>query len=103
LGLTGGLLLLEARFLRGLRFDRSGTGISRKFTPTSLGKWTVPAYLFVGSLALLAVVLPVLTVGHWMIQGTGGQEWARMAGALWASVSASAPAALLCGLLALPI
>lgn len=103
LGLTGALLLLEARFLRGLRFDRTGTGMARAITPARLGSWRAPAYLFVGLLAAVAVVLPVVTVGYWMLQGVGGQEWARMLRALWASVSASAPAALLCGLLALPV
>ena len=100
--LTGGVLVLEARLLRGLRFHRAGTGSHRVLSVHKLGRWRVPAYLFVGLLAFLSVGMPILTVGYWVTQG-GGAVWGDLGEALWGSVSASAPAAMLAAALALPM
>jgi iron(III) transport system permease protein len=54
--------------------------------------------------ALASVGLPVMTVGDWMADtAMSGVPWTRLGEALWASVSASAPAAGLAALLALPV
>jgi iron(III) transport system permease protein len=100
--LTGGVLFLEAHFLRGLRFYRSGSGPRRRASTLSLGKWKVAAYLFLGLTGLTAVGLPLITITYWM-GDTLGSTWSSLGSALWASVSASGPAAILASSLALPI
>lgn len=104
LALTAGVLLLEARLLSGLLFHRTGTGTRRRRTADALGAWRIPAYLYAGSIGFIAVGLPAWTVGYWMATAAqGASAWAGLATSLWDSVSASAPAALLAALLALPV
>jgi iron(III) transport system permease protein len=100
--LTATVLFLEARLLRGLLLHRTGSGTSRQAPPIKLGTWRWPSYLFVGAVAMASVGVPVLTVGYWMLEGTA-IPWAGLGDALWGSVSASGPAALLAGALALPL
>lgn len=103
--LTAGILLLEARLLRGLLFHRAGSGTSRQATLKRLGPWRWVGYLFGGGLGALTVGLPLLTIGYWMLRGWTNLPavWESLAPALWASVSASVPAALLAAVLALPL
>lgn len=100
--LTATVLFLEARLLRGLSLHRTGSGTSRQAPPVKLKAWRIPSYLFVGVVAMASVGVPVLTVGYWMLEGTV-VPWAGLGEALWGSVSASGPAALLAGALALPL
>lgn len=99
--LTSGVLFLEAHLLRGLQFHRTGSGPKRRASTIHLGVWQVPAYLFLGGIATVAVGIPVLTIIDWMGDAVG--MWASLGSSLWASVSASAPAAILATALALPI
>lgn len=100
LGLTGTVLLVEARLLRGLLMHRSGTGVSRKVRLVRLGRWRMVAYGIVALIAMASVMLPVVTVIYWM---TTGFNWGHLAEALWGSVSASAPAAVFACALAIPL
>ncbi len=104
LALTVAVLFLEARLLRGLLLHRTGSGPTRRTTPSRLGAWRWAGYAFGGGVALASVGLPVATVGYWMADtAAAGVPWGDLASSLWASVSASAPAAVLAALLALPI
>ncbi|MFQ5571085.1 MAG: ABC transporter permease [Rhodothermales bacterium] len=103
LAMTGGMLFLEARLLRGLLFHRTGAGAKRKAAPVTLGAWRFPAYGFVVVLSIVAIVLPVLTVAYWIGPGDGHEGWIDLGKALWSSVLASAPAAGLAVALALPL
>jgi iron(III) transport system permease protein len=104
LALTVAVLFLEARLLRGLLLHRTGSGSTRPTAPTRLGAWRWAGYAFGGGVAFASVGLPVATVGYWMADtAAAGVPWADLASSLWASVSASAPAAVLAALLALPI
>jgi iron(III) transport system permease protein len=104
LALTLAALLLEARLLRGLLLHRTGSGTARTARPFRLGAWRWAGYAFGGGVAAASVGLPVATVGDWMADtAAGGVPWGRLGEALWASVSASAPAAGLAALLALPV
>lgn len=105
LALTIAVLFLEARLLKGLLYHRTGTGTGRPATPIALGRWTLPAYGVVGSIALASVVIPVGTVTYWMASAAAGSgvPWSGLASALWDSFSASAPAAVLAAGLALPV
>lgn len=99
--LTVAVLFLEARLLKGLLLHRTGSGTSRQPSRLRLGPWKWPAYLFVGAVAIASVGVPVGTVGYWM--GDLAIPWSAMGEALWGSVSASVPAALLAAGLALPV
>ena len=104
LALTVAILFLEASLLRGLLLHRTGSGTARRAAPHELGAWRWAGYAFAGGLALASVGIPVATVGYWMADTvTTGLPWASLASSLWASVSASAPAAGLAALLATPI
>ncbi|MFO8098195.1 MAG: iron ABC transporter permease [Salinibacter sp.] len=104
LALTLAILFLEARLLRGLLLHRTGSGTARVASPHRLGAWRWAGYAFGGGVALASVGLPVVTVGDWMADTmAAGVPWTRLGEALWASVSASAPAAGLATLLALPV
>ncbi len=100
LGLTGMILLLEARLLWGLLLHRAGSGVGRKLQFVRLGSWRILAYSLIGLVTLASVIVPILTVLYWM---TTGFDWAHLGEALWGSVSASAPAALLASALAVPL
>lgn len=104
LALTVAVLFLEARLLRGLLLHRTGSGTARRTAPKRLGAWRWAGYAFGGGVALVSVGLPVGTVGYWMADTAAtGLPWEDLGTSLWASVAASAPAALLAALLALPI
>ena len=103
LALTGALLWGEARLLRGRRLHRAGTGMARRPRLQKLGAWQAPAWAFGGGLGFVAVGLPVVTVLYWLGRSAERGTWGDLFTALGDSVLASAPAAVLAGLLALPI
>lgn len=103
LALTAGLLALEARVLGAARFERGSA--ARTVPRVSLGAWTVPVLAGVVLVALVAVGLPLATMGFWLGRGAdaGAVDWSGVAEALVNSVSAAAPAAILAAALAVPI
>ncbi len=103
LAMTGSVLVVEARLLRGLLFHRTGAGMHRPARRLPLGRWRGPAYAFAGGLGFAAVGVPVLIVGYWMVRGGGDQPWSALGMSLWHSVLASAPAAVVAAALALPM
>ena len=104
LALTGAVLFLEARLLKGVLLHRTGTGTKRRATAWPLGTWQWASYGFIGGVALLSVGIPVGSVLYWMADtAASGLPWASLGASLWASVSASAPAAVVAALLALPV
>ena len=102
MALTVAVLFLEARLLRGLLLHRTGSGTRRSTVRMSLGPWKWPAYAFVAMVTLGAVGVPVATVFYWMEAGTN-LPWEALEAALTDSLSASVPAAVLAGGLALPL
>ncbi len=103
LALTTGALVLEYKLLKKAIFHRLGRGAAKAKTFLELGPWKVPAYTFVGVLFLIAIVLPVSSITFWLNQ----TAFASVAGELYQafshSVQASAPAAVLTTLMALPL
>jgi len=69
--LTGLVLYLEARVRGRSRYDRASVGAARQRRPIALGRWTVPALLFAGGVVGLALVMPLLVVVYWAIEGAG--------------------------------
>ncbi len=103
LALTGSLLYLEARLLRGSKFHRAGSGTTRQANPIALGVWSIPAYFYIGVLGLASVVAPTVTVGFWMLKGFKVSHLQDFLGALSGSLLASIPAAFLTAGLAIPL
>lgn len=103
LSLTGTLLVLEARLLKGRRFARTGIGTARQAARFTLGRWTVPAYGFLGVVTGASIVLPVTTVVYWLGRGTQRAPWLEVWSAFADSASAALPAAFLAAALAIPI
>lgn len=103
LGLTTAALVLEYKLLKKAIFHRLGRGVAKARKYMELGSWAIPAYGFVIVLFLVAVVMPVSSVVFWMnqasISGVAGDLW----DAFLNSFKASAPAAMLTTLLALPL
>ncbi|MEM9665509.1 MAG: iron ABC transporter permease [Bacteroidota bacterium] len=103
LSLTIGALVMEARLLRGLAFHRAGTGAVRPARRVQLGRMAYPAYAFMGLLLVASLILPLITIGYWVGADTAATSWGRLTEAMGRSLMASAPAAGLAGLLALPL
>ncbi|MFN3595815.1 MAG: ABC transporter permease [Rubricoccaceae bacterium] len=108
LALTGTLLWLEARLLRGRRFARAAGTARRTAPPAPLGRWRLPAYAFAGAVALFSIGLPLVTVSFWLLRADtpaalADGRWLALASALADSVRAALPAALLAALLAVPL
>ncbi len=101
--MTGFALVLEYKLLRGLSFYRTGTGSSKRAKTARLGIWKYPVYFFVSILMLASIILPVMTIIYWMMDGLDGFFWPNLWSALGSSVSASAPAAFLAATLAIPL
>ncbi|WP_372639030.1 ABC transporter permease [Fodinibius sp.] len=103
LALTTGALVLEYRLLKQAIFHRLGRGASRANTFLKLGPWAVPAYAFVIVLFLVSVLLPVSSIGFWFNEASLAAMAGNLFEAFLNSVKASAPAALLTTLMALPL
>jgi iron(III) transport system permease protein len=104
LALTVGALVVEAYLLKGMvvqsgerdRVDREGDLVDP-------GGWRWLGYGFAGAVAGVCVVLPVVSVLSWSSLSVVNEMWSELGVALWNSVRVSVPAALLAGLLAVPI
>ncbi|GEM87785.1 ABC transporter permease [Meiothermus granaticius] len=105
LALTGSLLLLEARLLRGLTLNRVGLGSARKQRSSALGGWRWPALGLVGLTLGAGLIVPLSTILYWVVRWPGDYRQALegVAQSLEHSAMASAPAALVAALLALPL
>jgi len=103
LGLTTGALVLEYKLLKKAIYHRLGRGVSKAKTYLDLGPWAIPAYTFVAIVTLGAVVLPVSSIVFWINQTAFASVSGDLFEAFLNSVKASAPAAVLTTLLALPL
>ncbi len=103
LTLTVFILILEYKLLKGLLFHRVGSGARRKTKVSKLGAWKWLAGGFVFSIAFVSLVVPVVTILFWIAQGVDPMVWDNLGRALGNSVTASAPAAVLSVLLAIPV
>lgn len=116
-GLAAVLLFLDHRSRDGRRYARTSVGCARARPVLRLGGWKIPALLFVGVIVLLALVIPAAGLMYWLWRGFN-QDWlvrdigptATNLGSLAAllqpafnSVVASASAAALAVLMALPV
>ena len=101
--LTGSLLYLEGRLLRGSKFHRAGSGTSRQANPISLGVWRIPTYMYLGALTLASIVAPTVTIGFWTLKGVDSSHMQDFFRALSGSFLVSTPAAFLSAAFAVPL
>ena len=101
--LTGSLLYMEGRLLRGSKFHRAGSGASHQASPISLGVWRIPTYMYLGALTLASIVAPTVTIGFWTLKGVDSYHMQDFFRALSGSFLVSTPAAFLTAALAVPL
>ena len=101
---TAGLLLAESRLRGRARYHRSGGGGTRAARAVELGAWTLPALALVLFVVGLAVVLPLSTIGFWLVRGlAAGEPLAFVLDATRNSLVASGLAAGLAVVASLPV
>ncbi len=111
------ILTLEWRVRGTNRYARVSVGVARRHPLVTLGKWRVPALLYMSSIVLVALVVPVSGLVYWLARGIQQDFAIRLAGGdggtieylsellmpALHSIAASAMGATLAILLALPI
>ncbi len=97
--LTVLVLIVEGRSRR--RTSRSSPGVARPTRPLRLGRWKLPALVYCTTVVGAFLVVPAVVLGYWLVRGLDRAE-VPIREAL-NSVSASALAAGVAALAALPI
>nr|WP_275404205.1 iron ABC transporter permease [Pseudonocardia acidicola] len=64
------LLLAELRLAGRARVARVGAGAARRLVAHPLGRWAVPAIAAMVLLVLLALGVPLFSLGYWLVTGT---------------------------------
>lgn len=101
--LTLVLVLAEARMRRRSRSWRSAAR-RRRPAVERLGRWTWPSLIGLAALVGLALVVPIVTVGWWLLRGlTQGQSLPLVGSVVVDTVAVGAVAALLAVVVALPV
>jgi iron(III) transport system permease protein len=101
---TAAVLVAVARLRGRGRYHRSGAGAARQPATVTLGRWRWPALAFCAVVVGLAVVVPVATIGFWLVRGiAGGETFGPVWGATLNSVAASGMAAGLAVLASIPV
>ncbi len=97
------LLLAEIR-LRGRRgYARNGRGAPRPVRPVGLRGLTAPVLLGLGVLVVLALGVPLASLGYWMARGAGADlDWHDLAATTGTTLALAAAAAVLTTAMALP-
>ena len=99
---TGGLLYLETKLLSQVTLHRAGHGTTRQLSLSRPHVWGFPAYLYLGILICLTVVVPAGAVFLWIFRGFDVTALGGLLEALVGSLSAAIPTGMLCALLAVP-
>lgn len=99
-----GIVGLEGLTRTRSRYYRSEQGAVRPSRTIRLGKWTWPALAFCGTVVLLALVVPTVVLGFWVVRGvTSGEPLLLLWGAARNSLYVSALAAVITVLASLPV
>jgi len=102
--LTFIILALEHRTRGQAAYYRGSAGVPRAQRRSRLGPWRWPAAAFCGSIAFLALGIPLLVTGYWLAQGWVAGESLLPNGAIIVnSVTASGMAAVVAVMAALPV
>ncbi len=97
------VVLLEGRLLGRAKLARVATGVARKGRSVRLGWWRPATYLYLTLLFGASLGLPAVVLTYWLTLSPPSIEPLRFAGVFMRSAAASAPAAVVAGLFALPI
>lgn len=100
---TGVLALMEARASGAMRMYRVGKGASRAMELVALGRWRIPALVFLAVLLSLGVVLPVVTLTGWAVNPTPSPIDMKHAESSWNAVVTSGLTAVIVALAAVPL
>ncbi len=98
------VLALEARAGRAQRTSLARRGPARPAPRIPLGAWRWPAALLVGAVLLVALVLPLLVVGWWLVRGlAAGQQVDAAIAPMLRTLGVAALGAVAATLAALPV
>ena len=98
------VLTLESRVGRADRSSLARRGPTRPAPSIPLGRWRWPAAALVAVVLLVALVLPLLVVGWWLVRGlSAGQQLDAAIGPMLRTLGVAALGALAATLAALPI
>ena len=98
------MLCVESRMRSRAAYYTRGTSSFRPGKLVKLGKWKIPALIFCGFISFLGVVLPVITIVFWLIQGfLSDYEFIDLLQPTINSITAAGLAAIVTILFALPI
>lgn len=101
LSITGTILVIEYKLLRGIRLHRTGSGVSRVGHISKLGHLSIPFYVCLAALSFFALFVPVATIVYWTSSLNSTTAFWGLIGALQSSLLASIPSAMLAAILAL--
>jgi iron(III) transport system permease protein len=101
---TVAVLFAESRLRGRTRYDRSDAAVARPARVVRLGAWRWPALALVAAVVGLAIGVPVVTIGYWLVRGLSvGEPVNVVLDATLNSALASVLAALLCVAAAVPV
>jgi iron(III) transport system permease protein len=103
LTITGTILIIEYKLLRGIKLHRTGSGVSRIGHLSKLGFWSTPIYSGLFILAFFSLFVPVATILFWLNSFHLGGITLGLTSALKSSLTVSVPSAILAALFALPL
>jgi iron(III) transport system permease protein len=94
----------ESKLRQGQHYSGSGSGSGRPLAPLRLPGWgQVLGLLFCLAVAAAALGLPVAVLSFWISRGVSQATWQGLLTSFAQSLSMAAPAALLAGLMAIPV
>ena len=73
-GMTAAILYFEFRTRGRAHYTRRSAGAARQAQQVKLGRWRYPALLFIGSVVLVALVMPAAGLGYWLWRGLAGTQ-----------------------------
>lgn len=98
------LLLAELRLRGDRRYARVGRGAARGAVPVALGPWRWPLLGAAGAVVALAVGVPALSLGKWLVVGTSTEfPLGELGAALAATVVLALAGAVVTTLAAVPV
>ncbi len=103
LGITATIILAEYRLLKIFFFTQMQLRKNQYQRVSKLGRLKLPAMLFVITLFVISVALPITSIAFWMTGGVNPVIGQQLWSALFSSFIASLPAALLAILFAVPL
>ncbi|PNY82072.1 ABC transporter permease [Deinococcus koreensis] len=101
--ITGAVLWLESRLMRGVFLARVSPATARQLPTLRVGAWAPLAWAFVAVLAGAALVVPLGTILYWLRLEQSPFAWAALLAALKSALGAAALAAVTTTALAFPL